>query len=121
MGAYLWLIAITLAAAGNAATLRPDAAIECPSCAAWNADIEPSRIYGNTYSVGVAGLSAVLIATKDGLILLDGDLPQSAPLIEAHLRALGFKTGELRFILNSHAHFDHAGGIPALARESGAV
>ena len=101
--------------------LRPDPPIDCGDCEAWNAPREPRRIFGNTYYVGVAGLSSVLIASDAGLILLDGGLPQSAPLIDRNIRALGFKTQDVRFILNSHAHFDHAGGIAALQRASGAT
>ena len=94
---------------------------ECESCAGWNAAQEPFRIFGNTYYVGVAGLSSVLVASDKGLILLDGGLPQSAPLIEASIRRLGFRTEDVRLIVNSHAHFDHAGGIAALQRVSGAI
>jgi metallo-beta-lactamase class B len=65
-------------------------------------------------------LSSILIRTDQGLILLDGDLPQSVPLIEANIAKLGFRVRDIKFILNSHAHFDHAGGIAALARDSGA-
>lgn len=86
----------------------------------WNAPQQPMRIYGNTYYVGMAGLSAVLIHGDSGSILLDGDLPQSAPEIEAHIRTLGFRIEDVKYILNSHAHFDHAGGIAALQRDSGA-
>jgi metallo-beta-lactamase class B len=91
------------------------------AAAAWNQPQEPVRIYGDTYYVGVAGLSSVLIHTDDGLILLDGDLPQSAALIEGNIRKLGFQVQDIKLILNSHAHFDHAGGIAALQRDSGAV
>ena len=101
--------------------LRPDPPIDCANCAAWNAPLEARRVFGNTYSVGVAGLSSVLIASNAGLILLDGALPQSAPLIEANIRKLGFRTEDIRLILNSHAHYDHSGGIAALQRASGAV
>lgn len=86
----------------------------------WNQPQTPVKIYGDTYYVGVAGLSSVLIRTDAGLILIDGDLPQSAPLIEANIHALGFKLEDIKFILNSHAHVDHAGGIAALQRDSGA-
>jgi metallo-beta-lactamase class B len=92
----------------------------CELCAEWNQPVTPFRIYGNSYYVGVHGLASVVIATSAGLILLDGDLPQSAPLIEANLRSLGFKVGDIRLILNSHTHSDHAGGIAALQRDSGA-
>ena len=88
---------------------------------AWNAAHEPFRVFGNTYYVGVAGLSSVLVASDQGLILLDGGLPQSAPLIDASIRKLGFRTEDVRLILNSHTHYDHAGGIAALQRVSGAI
>jgi len=87
----------------------------------WNRPHAPQRIYGETYYVGVAGLSSVLIRTDDGLVLIDGDLPQSAPLIEANITKLGFKLTDVKYVLNSHAHNDHAGGIAALVRDSGAT
>ena len=101
--------------------LRPDPPMSCSDCDAWNAPHEPFRVFGNTYYVGVAGISAVLIASDNGLILLDGGLSQSAPLIDANIRKLGFRTENVRLILNSHAHFDHAGGIAALQRATGAI
>jgi len=54
------------------------------------------------------------------LALFDGDLPETAPQIEAHIRALGFRVSDVKWILNAHAHIDHAGGIAALQRASGA-
>jgi metallo-beta-lactamase class B len=63
----------------------------------------------------------VLITSSDGLILLDGGLPQSAAPIDRHIRALGFDLANVRIIANSHAHYDHAGGIAALQRASGAA
>lgn len=104
-----------------AADLVPDPPIDCEPCAGWNRPQEPFRVFGNTYSVGPAGLSAVLIASDDGHVLIDGALPQSAPLIAENLEALGFNLEDVRLILNSHAHFDHAGGIAALQRASGAT
>ena len=95
--------------------------IQTSAAQQWNQPQPPVRLYANTYYVGVAGLSSVLVHTSRGLILLDGDLPQSVPLIEANIARLGFRVKDIRFILNSHAHFDHAGGIAALARDSGAV
>jgi len=116
---------VVFAALAAAAPAKPavlaDPAKVCDSCAEWNAEREPFRVFGNTYYVGVAGLSSVLITSKDGHVLIDGALPQSAPLIDAHIRALGFRTEDVKLILNSHAHFDHAGGIRALQRASGAT
>lgn len=86
----------------------------------WNAPQKPFRIYGNTWYVGPLGLSSILLDTGQGLALFDGDLPESAPLIEANIRTLGFHVRDIKWILNSHAHADHAGGIAALQRDSGA-
>lgn len=86
----------------------------------WNAAQKPFHVYGNTWYVGPHGLSSILLDTGKGLALFDGDLPQSAAVIEANVRALGFHLHDVKWILNSHAHFDHAGGIAALQRDSGA-
>lgn len=100
--------------------LVSDPALVCAQCEAWNQPQAPFRVHGNTYYVGTALLSAILIATDDGLVLIDGALPQSAPLIADNIRALGFRLADVKLILNSHIHFDHAGGLAALARASGA-
>jgi len=113
--------AIALAASFTQAPLRPDPPIKCDSCDEWNQPIEPFRVFANTYYVGTAGLSALLITGDAGHILLDGGLSQSAPLIEASIRKLGFKLEDVKLILNSHAHYDHAAGIAALQRASGAT
>jgi len=117
------LIALAIAGvvSGDQSTLRPDAPITCSSCDEWNTPQEPIKLFGNSYYVGTAGLSAILITSDQGHILLDGGLTQSAPLIEANIRKLGFKLAEVKLILNSHAHYDHAGGIAALQRASGAT
>jgi metallo-beta-lactamase class B len=86
----------------------------------WNVPQAPFRIFGNTYYVGTAGLSAILIVSDGGHIVIDGALPQSAPLIEANIRTLGFQPRDVRLLLNSHEHFDHAGGLAALQRATGA-
>lgn len=94
--------------------------LECPSCASWNRPHRPVHLFANTYWVGTHGLGAILITSEVGHILIDGGLPESAPLIEANVRDLGFRPEDIRVILNSHAHFDHAGGIAALQHVSGA-
>lgn len=109
-----------VAAAAGPSGLTADPPAKCGSCAEWNKAQEPFRVFGNTYFVGVAGLGSMLVTSDQGLILLDGGLAQSAPLIDASIRKLGFRTEDVRLIVNSHAHFDHAGGIAALQRASGA-
>ena len=87
----------------------------------WNAPHPAQKIFGNTYYVGVTGLSSILIDTGKGLILLDGDLVQSVPHIEQNIASLGFHLKDIKFIANSHSHFDHAGGIAELQRTTGAT
>lgn len=96
------------------------AAGDCADCKRWNQPHKPFRIYGNTWYVGTQGLSAILITSEYGHVLIDGGLEESAPLIKANIEALGFKLADVKAILNSHAHFDHAGGIAALEQQSGA-
>lgn len=98
------------------ATLVPDPPAECSSCAEWNAPRQPFKVYGNTYFVGPAGVSAMLITSDQGHILVDTGLQQSAAVIDRSIRALGFKTTDVKLILTSHAHYDHVGGVHALQR-----
>ena len=93
----------------------------CPSCAEWNAPQSPIRIFGNSYYVGTHGLSAILITSAEGHVLIDAGLPESAEPILASIRTLGFKPEDIKLILNSHAHFDHAGGIADVQRASHAT
>ena len=99
----------------------PETPNRCGNCAEWNRPHPPVQVFGNTWWVGVDGLSVVAIDTGAGIILLDGALPQSVPLVKASLAATGLKLSDVKFIGNSHTHFDHAGGIAALQRESGAT
>jgi metallo-beta-lactamase class B len=110
-----WIVGILLAP-----SLAAAASIDCEQCESWNRDQAPFRIFGNTYFVGVRGLSSVLVTSADGHILIDGALPQSAPLIARHVEQLGFKMSDVKVILNSHVHYDHAGGIAELQKLSGA-
>ncbi len=115
----LLVAAGTTAGAQSRDTVRVDySASRCHSCAAWNQPHAPARIFGNTYYVGTAGLSSILVTSPKGHILIDGTLAMSAPQVMANIRALGFRVEDIKVILNSHAHFDHAGGIAAIQRAS---
>jgi metallo-beta-lactamase class B len=89
--------------------------------AEWEGPQDPFQLYGNSYYVGTAGLSSVLITSPAGHILIDGASPKAAVQIAAHIRQLGFKLEDIRYILTSHEHFDHVGGVAELQRLSGAT
>lgn len=112
-----------LAAAGHAvaqtappAALVPDPPHVCTNCAEWNGPRQPFKVFGNTYFVGPAGLSSLLITSDQGHILVDTGLEQSVTVIDQNIRALGFKTTDVKLILTSHGHYDHVGGVHALQR-----
>ena len=81
---------------------------------------EPFRIAGNLYYVGATDVAAFLITGPEGHIVLDGGYPTTAPMIIASISKLGFSIKDVRVLLNSEAHPDHAGGLGVLKKESGA-
>ena len=86
----------------------------------WLEPIGPFRIIGNIYYVGTQGIGAYLIRSEQGHILLDGGLPQNAKQIIANIVSLGFELAQVKYLINSHAHFDHSGGLSELKRLTGA-
>jgi metallo-beta-lactamase class B len=86
----------------------------------WNKPAAPFRIIGNVYYVGTEGLASYLVATPQGHVLIDGGLPQSAPTIVKNIETLGYSVRDVRYLLNSHAHFDHSGGLAQLKQATGA-
>jgi metallo-beta-lactamase class B len=87
----------------------------------WNKPAPPVRIHGNTYLVGSCGISSIFIAGSQGHVLIDGGTEQDADLIADNVRALGYRLQDIKFILASHEHYDHVGGIAKLQRLSGAT
>src|SRR5881409_2880942 len=71
-----------------------------------NQPVEPFRIIRNIYYVGASDVTAYLIATPKGHILLDGGFAETAPMILASVEKLGFHPSDIRILLNSHAHYD---------------
>ena len=86
----------------------------------WNQSQKPFKVFGNSYWVGTKGLGSVLITSDRGHILIDGGLPESVSQIRDHIRELGFKLEDVRLLLNTHVHYDHAGGLGELQRLTGA-
>lgn len=87
---------------------------------AMNQPEEAFRILGNLYYVGANSVAAYLITTPEGHILIDGGFEETVPMIRKGVKELGFKMEDVKILLNSHAHFDHCGGLAALQEETGA-
>ncbi|HEX9575707.1 MAG TPA: subclass B3 metallo-beta-lactamase [Myxococcales bacterium] len=87
---------------------------------AWAEPREPFHVVGNVYSVGSAEVTSFLIATPKGHVLIDGGFVESAPQIVRNIDKLGFKLEDVKVLVVSHAHFDHAGGLSELKRRTGA-
>lgn len=87
---------------------------------AWRQPFEPLRIVGNIYYVGTRGLSAFLVVTPGGGILIDSGEAASVPFIRASVEKLGFRMSSIRILLAGHAHFDHVGGHAEIVKLTGA-
>ncbi len=104
-------LTLSLAVAGAASAQSP---------ANWTAPYEPFKLADNLYYVGTAGLASWLLTTPQGHILIDGAMPTSARMIEDNIVKLGFKPADVKILLNTHAHFDHSGGLADLKADTGA-
>ena len=81
---------------------------------------EPFRIAGNLYYVGANDVTSFLITGPQGHVLIDGGYPRTAPMIMSSIKRLGFDIRDVKVLLNSEPHFDHAGGLGEIQKASGA-
>ena len=86
----------------------------------WNEPVEPFRIAGNVYYVGAREVTSYLIATPAGHVLIDSGFAETAPQVLANVRTLGFEPKDVKWLLISHPHYDHVGGIADLRDATGA-
>jgi len=109
---------------------RPKAPIEqsgpawataCKDWDEWDKPAPPVRIHANTYLVGTCGISAILITGDEGHVLIDAGTEQGADLIADNIRQLGFRLTDVQYLLISHEHIDHVGGIARLQQLTGAT
>jgi metallo-beta-lactamase class B len=101
-------------------TAGPLFASQCKDWDAYDKPAPPVRIFGNTYLVGTCGISSILITDPAGDILIDGGTEQDADLIAENIRRLGFRLTDVKYLLHSHEHYDHVGGLAKLQRLTGA-
>ena len=86
----------------------------------WVKPYPPFRIAGNLYYVGTYDLGCYLITTKKGNILINTGTAVSATLIKNSIEQLGFNFKDIKILLLMHAHFDHAGGVADIKKQTGA-
>ena len=86
----------------------------------WSAPHAPYQITDNIYNVGTDGIGVYLITTPKGHILLDAATPEGANVVEANIKSLGFKLTDIKYLIENHAHSDHAGGLAQLKKSTGA-
>ncbi|QDP19273.1 subclass B3 metallo-beta-lactamase [Sphingomonas xanthus] len=108
---------------------RPRAPIEqagplwaqrCKDFDEWDKPGPPVRLHGNSYLVGTCGIAAILITGEEGHILIDSGTEAGAELVANNIRSLGFQLSDIKFLLHSHEHIDHVGGIARLQQLTGA-
>jgi metallo-beta-lactamase class B len=85
-----------------------------------NDPVEPYRIADNVYYVGASDIASYLIVTPAGDILIDAGFVDTVPIIERNMATLGFSVKDVRILLNTQAHFDHAAGFARLKALTGA-
>lgn len=114
--AALLTIAPAALLARPASPARPTLAAACADKDGWDDPAPPARIHGTTYMVGTCGITALLVTSRKGHVLIDAGTAEAAPLVAANIKALGFKLRDVKWIVNSHEHHDHAGGLAAMKR-----
>lgn len=110
LGAAVFVLFTALGGAAQSKSYRAD----------WNQPATPHQVIGPVYFIGTTALASFLITTRSGHILLDPGFEESVPLIKNSMRALGFKYEDIKVLLNSQAHYDHAAGLALIKRETGA-
>jgi metallo-beta-lactamase class B len=87
----------------------------------WEDTFPPFCIFGNVYFVGTFQASCHIIDTGEGLILIDPGYANTLYLVIASIYKLGFRPEDIRYIINTHWHWDHTEATAALAELSGAT
>ena len=99
----------------------PQWAAACGTSTEWDRPAPPVRVHANSYYVGTCGIAAILVTGENGHVLIDSGTEKGADLVAENIRALGFKLGDIKFLLHSHEHHDHVGGMARLQQLTGAT
>ena len=102
-------------------TIPPAAfAAACEAWDDWDKPAPPFRVYGGTYYVGTCGISAILITSPEGHLLVDSGTRRGGELVAASIRELGFSLDDVRYLAHTQEHGDHIGGMGYLQESTGA-
>jgi len=86
----------------------------------WIKPYEPFRVAGNIYYVGTYDLASYLVTTPEGHILINTGLAETVPLLQKNVESLGFKFSDIKILLITHPHYDHAAGMADIKKMTGA-
>src|SRR5262245_27792557 len=110
MKSILRIVLLLVAPIGVMAQANPD----------WHAQFPAFKIAGNLYYVGTADLAVYLVRTTQGNILINSDFAEDVPTVRKSIEQLGFKYGDTKIVLISHAHGDHDEGVGQIQKDTGA-
>lgn len=102
------------------AAASKDIAGACGERDGWADPAPPAHIHGRTWYVGTCGIAAILVETSAGLVLIDTGPADAAPHVLANVRTLGFDPRQIKWVLMTHEHFDHVGGMAQVLKATGA-
>ncbi len=94
---------------------------QCRGKDGWSDPAPPVRIFANVYDVGSCGIVAVLVTGPKGHVLIDAATAEAVPSIARNITRLGFRLRDVKLLLSTHEHIDHAGGLRAIQRLTGAT
>jgi len=80
----------------------------------------PHKVAGNIYYVGTRSLASFLVTTPEGHILINTNYEAGVPGLKDSVETLGFKFGDIKIVLGSHAHGDHMEGDALVKQMTGA-
>jgi metallo-beta-lactamase class B len=81
----------------------------------------PIKLFDNLYYIGTDFVSAYLLVTSEGLIMIDSLYEGYTTEALAAIRGLGLDPADIRYLLVTHGHQDHAGGIEEVRKVFGAT
>lgn len=92
----------------------------CQDKDGWTEPAPPAQIDGRVYYIGTCGITVVLVASPQGHVVIDAGPAEAAPLVLANIHRLGLDPRDVKWLLNTHSHWDHAGGLAAVQKATGA-